>query len=64
MRARRWDHYIRGYETVLHASSTESAPCYVIPADHRPTRSALVSAVRVAELSQKGGARDPSEVHE
>ena len=52
VRARRWDDYIRGYAAVLRATSTEHAPWYVISADHRRTRNALVAGALVAELSR------------
>lgn len=41
----RWDDYLHAYEQTLRATSTEWAPWYVIPADHKPTMRLLVSRV-------------------
>jgi polyphosphate kinase 2 (PPK2 family) len=42
-----WNDYMRAYEECLSATSTKSAPWYVIPADHKWVTRALVS-VRMA----------------
>jgi len=39
-----WDDYMRAYEECLAATSTKSAPWYVIPADHKWVTRALVAA--------------------
>jgi PPK2 family polyphosphate:nucleotide phosphotransferase len=41
----RWDDYAAAYEETLSATSTEWAPWYVVPADHKPTMRLLVSRV-------------------
>jgi PPK2 family polyphosphate:nucleotide phosphotransferase len=46
----RWDDYMRAFEDALTATSTEWAPWYVIPADHKPVTQALVAAVLVETL--------------
>jgi len=40
-----WDDYMRAYEECLSATSTKSAPWYVIPADHKWVTRALVAAI-------------------
>jgi PPK2 family polyphosphate:nucleotide phosphotransferase len=40
-----WDDYMRAYEECLAATSTTSAPWYVIPADHKWVARALVAAI-------------------
>jgi len=40
-----WDEYQRAYEAALTATSTEWAPWYVIPADHKPVMRELVAGV-------------------
>ena len=40
-----WEQYMRAYENVLNATSTEWAPWYVIPADHKWVARALVADV-------------------
>ncbi|HIL56507.1 MAG TPA: polyphosphate kinase 2 family protein [Rhodothermales bacterium] len=41
----RWDDYMRCFETALERTSTESAPWYVVPAENRDFRDALVSSI-------------------
>ncbi|QDU30084.1 Polyphosphate kinase 2 (PPK2) [Anatilimnocola aggregata] len=40
-----WDDYMRAYEDCLSATSTEHAPWYVIPADHKWVTRAAVAAI-------------------
>ncbi|WP_425614873.1 polyphosphate kinase 2 family protein [Anatilimnocola sp. NA78] len=40
-----WDDYMRAYEEALSATSTEHAPWYVIPADHKWVTRAAVAAI-------------------
>jgi PPK2 family polyphosphate:nucleotide phosphotransferase len=40
-----WDEYMRAYEECIAATSTASAPWYVIPADHKWVTRSLVAAV-------------------
>jgi len=41
----RWDAYLAAYETMLDRCSTEWAPWYVIPSDHKWARNALAAAI-------------------
>jgi PPK2 family polyphosphate:nucleotide phosphotransferase len=45
-----WDAYMRAFEDALTATSTEWAPWYVIPADHKWLTQALVALVLVETL--------------
>jgi PPK2 family polyphosphate:nucleotide phosphotransferase len=47
---RYWDDYMRAYEDCLTATSTKSAPWYVIPADHKWISRAAVAAVLVETI--------------
>jgi PPK2 family polyphosphate:nucleotide phosphotransferase len=40
-----WDAYMKAYEECISATSTKSAPWYVIPADHKWVSRALVAAI-------------------
>jgi PPK2 family polyphosphate:nucleotide phosphotransferase len=40
-----WDDYIAAYEDMLHATSTDWAPWYVIPADHKWVARTLVADI-------------------
>ena len=40
-----WDDYSEAYEDMLHATSTEWAPWYVIPADHKWVARTLVADI-------------------
>jgi PPK2 family polyphosphate:nucleotide phosphotransferase len=40
-----WDDYMRAYEDCLQATSTDEAPWYVIPADHKWVTRALVAMI-------------------
>lgn len=46
----RWDEYQRAYEIALSRTSTQYAPWYVVPANHKWYRNAVVSAVLVEAL--------------
>ena len=46
----RWDDYMTAYEEALGATSTQWAPWYVIPADHKWVTRSLVSAILAAEI--------------
>ena len=47
-----WDDYTRAYDDVLRRCSTEHAPWYVVPANHKPTRDLLVAEVVAATLAR------------
>jgi PPK2 family polyphosphate:nucleotide phosphotransferase len=49
-----WDEYARVYEDVITATSTEWAPWYVIPADHKPVMQAMVIGVLLTVISEMG----------
>ncbi|MEI7686608.1 MAG: polyphosphate kinase 2 family protein [Planctomycetota bacterium] len=40
-----WDEYMEAYEDALNATSTEAAPWYVVPADHKWVARAVVSDI-------------------
>jgi PPK2 family polyphosphate:nucleotide phosphotransferase len=42
-----WDEYMRAYEAAITATSTDWAPWYVIPADHKHVMQAMVAAILV-----------------
>src|SRR4029079_11394447 len=46
----RWDEYMAAYDAAITGTSTEWAPWYVIPADHKWLTQALVAAVLVGNL--------------
>lgn len=46
-----WDVYDEAYQAMLQATSTEHAPWYVIPADHKPVMRALVGHIIVQTLN-------------
>lgn len=46
----RWDDYQRAYEAAIDATSTEWAPWYVVPADHKWVRDVAVSSLLVSAL--------------
>ena len=46
----RWDDYMRAYEATLSATSTEWAPWYVIPADHKWMARALVAGILTSTI--------------
>ena len=43
----RWDDYMRAYEDAITATSTEWAPWFVIPADHKRVLQAMAAAILV-----------------
>ena len=43
----RWDEYMRAYEDAITATSTDWAPWYVLPADHKRVMQAMAAAVIV-----------------
>jgi PPK2 family polyphosphate:nucleotide phosphotransferase len=47
-----WDEYTQAYDDALRRCSTEHAPWYVVPADHKPTRNLLVAEVVAATLAR------------
>lgn len=49
-----FDEYMHAYEEAISATSTEWAPWYVIPADHKPTMRALVAGIVVHVVDQLG----------
>jgi PPK2 family polyphosphate:nucleotide phosphotransferase len=49
-----WNDYMAAYETCIGATSTRSAPWYVIPADHKWVSRALVAAVLTDTLNSLG----------
>jgi PPK2 family polyphosphate:nucleotide phosphotransferase len=46
----RWDDFMRAYEDVIRETSTEWAPWYVVPADHKWVRNVLVARIVVETL--------------
>ena len=46
----RWDEYMAAYEDMIGATSTEEAPWYVVPADHKAVARVVVSAAIVEAL--------------
>jgi PPK2 family polyphosphate:nucleotide phosphotransferase len=48
----RWHDYLRAYEDALSATSTPSAPWYVIPADHKWFRNLAISQIVAAALDE------------
>ena len=49
---RHWDDYMKAFEEMIHATSTEWAPWYVIPADQKWYRNWLVSRLLVEQLER------------
>ena len=45
-----WDKYMQAYEDALGATSTEWAPWYVVPADHKWYRNLVVATIMVETL--------------
>src|SRR4051812_14504140 len=46
----RWDEYMRAYEAMLAKTSTKTAPWYVVPADHKWVRDAVVTEILTQTL--------------
>ena len=49
-----WDEYMDAYEEMLIATSTKSAPWYVIPADQKATTHLLVAQILSSEIQKLG----------
>lgn len=47
---RRWNDYMAAYEDMIRATSTDYAPCYVVPADHKRVEWLLVAGAVVEAL--------------
>jgi len=47
---KRWDEYMAAYEDMIRATSTDYAPWYVIPADHKHVAWLVVSAAIIEAL--------------
>jgi PPK2 family polyphosphate:nucleotide phosphotransferase len=47
---RRWDEYMAAYEDMIRSTSTEEAPWYVVPADHKHVARIVVCAAVVEAL--------------
>jgi PPK2 family polyphosphate:nucleotide phosphotransferase len=47
---KRWDEYMTAYEEMIGSTSTEEAPWYVVPADHKSVARVVVSAAIVEAL--------------
>jgi PPK2 family polyphosphate:nucleotide phosphotransferase len=43
----RWDDYMQAYDDAISATSTDWAPWYVLPADHKPVMQAMAAAIIV-----------------
>jgi len=46
----RWDEYMAAYEDVLHKTSTEYAPWYIVPANRKWFRNLVIAEVLVTTL--------------
>jgi PPK2 family polyphosphate:nucleotide phosphotransferase len=57
----RWDDYTAAYEDVIGETSTESAPWYVVPADHNWVRNLLVARIVVEALRRIDPQLPPAE---
>jgi polyphosphate kinase 2 (PPK2 family) len=47
-----WKHYTRAYEECLHATSTQEAPWYIVPADDKENARLIVSRIVIDALSE------------
>ncbi len=59
-----WDDYMRAYEDALSATSTEWAPWYVVPADHKWITRAVVADIitnAIVDLDLKHPAATPEQ---
>ena len=45
-----WDKYQKAYARMLTTTSTEAAPWYVVPANHKPTRNVIVAQILLDRL--------------
>lgn len=48
----RWDEYMEAYDEAITATSTEYAPWYVVPADHKPVAHALVASILLDTIEE------------
>ena len=48
----RWDDYRGAFEAALQATSTDEAPWYVVPADHKPTARVIVASIIVQTMER------------
>jgi polyphosphate kinase 2 (PPK2 family) len=60
---KRWDDYMVAYEEMLHRTSTEDAPWYVVPADRNWYRNLVVLEVLVHTLEKMHIELPPGEPH-
>jgi PPK2 family polyphosphate:nucleotide phosphotransferase len=51
-----WPEFMDAYETMVQRTSTDHAPWYIIPSDHKPTRNAIIARL----VRQTLGAMDPT----
>jgi PPK2 family polyphosphate:nucleotide phosphotransferase len=49
---KQWKHYMKAYEACLNATSTTTAPWYIVPADDKENARLIVSHVVLATLKQ------------
>ena len=47
-----WKKYMKAYEIMVKRTSTDHAPWYIIPADHRPTRNAIITSIVRQKLEE------------
>ncbi len=40
-----WKKYMKAYEIMVKRTSTDHAPWYIIPSDHKPTRNAIITSI-------------------
>jgi PPK2 family polyphosphate:nucleotide phosphotransferase len=50
----RWPEYVQAYEQMLNKTSTELAPWYIVPANHKWYRNWLIAKILVRRLEQLG----------
>jgi polyphosphate kinase 2 (PPK2 family) len=49
-----WDQYLEAYEETISSTSTQGAPWYVIPADHRWVANAMVADILTDVILELG----------
>jgi len=49
-----WPEYVKAYEGVLNKTSTEAAPWYIVPANHKWYRDWVISTILVEKLEKLG----------
>lgn len=49
---RRWEEYQQAFETAIRATSTDAAPWYIVPADHKPSMRVIVASIIVETLTR------------